>query len=695
VWRLERAERAAVLIDAASYYGALREALIKARSSVFIVGWDLDSRTRLVGESGRPVDGYPDTLASFLSALVCERPRLVVHLLVWDHSMLYALEREPFATVSLGWRTPSRIRYCLDDDLPVGASHHQKLVVVDDAVAFCGGLDLTIRRWDTPDHRLDDPRRVDPSGARYQPFHDVQAVVDGKAAAALAELVRERWVRAACTAAAPIKPTGDPWPGRVVPDFTGVEVGIARTLPITEESDEVREIERLFFDAIDNARRAIYIENQFLTATRIAERLAKRMREQPALEVVLVAPKVHHSWLESQVMRTGRLRFMQVLQAAGILDRVALLSPRVSNGTFDADIMVHSKLMIVDDILLHVGSANLNNRSIGLDTECNLAIEAVTREQRRSVEGIRDRLLGHHCGVGAQEVADSLASTRSLLKTALSLRGRGHHLEPIDEGGIAAPAQSVLTSLADPERPVPAPAFLQSVVGRHPQPGPLRRAARIVGLGVLVAVLMLLWQLTPLSELAQPEVVRQWLSWIAHAPGAPVIVVGVFVAGGLVAFPVLLLIAATAAAFGPWLGLAYASAGALASAIVAYGVGAAIGRNTLENVFGPRLNRIRRAVVKRGMLAVAAIRLVPIAPFTVVNMAAGACNIRFSDYVLGTILGMIPGITMMSLLGYQVWSIVTNPTSANVLTFLAAVAGWIALTLAGQGMILRWRRREI
>ena len=177
IWRLERAERMAVLIDAAPYFGALRQTLIKARSSVFIIGWDLDSRTRLVDETGRPSDNYPETFVHFLTALLEERPELLVRLLVWDSSVLYAFEREAFPSLSLGLRTPPGIRYCLDDYLPAGASHHQKIVVVDDAVAFCGGLDITIRRWDTPEHRPGDPLRVDPSGSSYRPFHDLQAVV--------------------------------------------------------------------------------------------------------------------------------------------------------------------------------------------------------------------------------------------------------------------------------------------------------------------------------------------------------------------------------------------------------------------------------------------------------------------------------------------------------------------------------------
>ena len=206
-WRLEKAERAAVLIDAAAYYGALRQALARARRSVVIIGWDIDSRTRLVGLTGKPDDGGADLLGAFLTELVTQRPELRIHLLLWDYSIVYALEREAFPSVTLDWTTPEQISVCLDDELPLGASHHQKLVVIDDAVAFCGGLDLTIRRWDTSEHTVDNPNRVDPDGVGYRPFHDMQMMVDGAAAAALAELARDRWRAAACES---LKPAARP-----------------------------------------------------------------------------------------------------------------------------------------------------------------------------------------------------------------------------------------------------------------------------------------------------------------------------------------------------------------------------------------------------------------------------------------------------------------------------------------------------
>lgn len=694
IWRLERAGRAALLIDGASYFGALREALLKARSTVFIIGWDLDSRTRLVDESGHANDGYPEGFADFLTVLVNERPQLTVHLLVWDYSVLYALEREPFPTISLGWRTPRRIRFCLDEDLPAGAAHHQKIVVVDDAVAFCGGLDITIRRWDTAEHRLDDARRVDPAGVPYRPFHDVQAVVDGAASRALAELARERWMRGACERTPPVRPTGDPWPSRVKPDFGEIDVGIARTLPASEETQEVREVEALFFDAIDRASRTIYIENQFLTADRLAHHLAKRMQQQPELEVLLVAPKAHDSWLEAHIMRAGRVRFMEIIKAARVADRAALLCPYVSAGDHSIDVMVHSKVMVVDDVLLRVGSANLNNRSIGFDTECDLAIEAKTHEERRTVAHMRNRLLGHHCGVSPVEVAAALVRTRSLIESARTLTGNGHSLQPVDDSGVEPSSMPALQSLADPERPIPPPTFLQTFVGKRPRARRLGRLANVIGTGVLILGLILAWRFTPLSALAHPDSIRQWLVDIAEIPAAPLIVLATFVLGGLVVFPVMLLIAATAAAFGPWLGFVLAGMGAIASAVITYGIGAAIGRDAVETVMGPRLHRVRRSIRERGVLAVAAIRLVPIAPFTLVNLIAGASKIRFTDYVLGTVIGMAPGLVLMSALGHRIWSIISEPTLTNIVLFVLAVLAWLVVSIGAQALMLHWRRRS-
>jgi phosphatidylserine/phosphatidylglycerophosphate/cardiolipin synthase-like enzyme/uncharacterized membrane protein YdjX (TVP38/TMEM64 family) len=691
VWRRELAQRAALLSDAGQYFGALRKAFIKAQSSIFIIGWDIDSRTRLVGEDCTSDDEYPEGLIDLLSALVKERPKLAVHLLVWDYSLLYAVERELFPHLSIHWRTPRRVRYCLDDDLPLGASHHQKIVTIDDTVAFCGGLDLTMRRWDTRQHQFHEPGRVDVAGVPYPPFHDVQAVVDGTAALALAELARERWRRGACERAPALRPAGDPWPDGVAPDLTAIDVGIARTFPETENEKEIREVEALHFDMIDSAERTIYIENQYLTSLRFAEHVARRLKARSELEMLVVTPKAAHSWLEERTMQGGLARCMRLFQSACAGGRVGLFYPEVECDGNTADTMVHSKVMVVDDRLLRVGSANLNNRSLGLDSECDLAFEASTDTHRQAIVRMRDSLIGHFCGVTQEAFAASLAKRGSLIEAASSVSNNGHRLKPIESAGTFYEARSKLEQFADAERPVPPPEFLKMFVGERPRARRIGRVAKVVGFGLLIVLLILLWRFTPLAAMTHPTTIRDWFASFANTPMAPAIVLGVFIVAGLLAFPVTVLIAATAATFGPWLGFVYAAAGALASAIVAYGVGALAGREALEDVLGPRLNRVRRTITRRGMLAVAAIRMVPVAPFTLINLVAGASKIPLLDYVLGTVFGMLPGLVVISLLGSQIVNILTEPTLANILLLVLAVAAWIGVSLGAQALVTRVR----
>src|SRR3546814_16316623 len=107
----------------------------------------------------------------------------------------------------------------------------------------------------------------------------------------------------------------------------------------------------------------------------------------------MVAPNVHHTWLEERAMNAGRRRFMDRLAAAGVADRVKLVSPVVPDDTSGEGVMVHAKVMIVDDRLLRVGSANLKHRSMGTDTECDLAPAASDATERQAIVHLCHRLL--------------------------------------------------------------------------------------------------------------------------------------------------------------------------------------------------------------------------------------------------------------------------------------------------------------
>jgi uncharacterized membrane protein YdjX (TVP38/TMEM64 family) len=249
-----------------------------------------------------------------------------------------------------------------------------------------------------------------------------------------------------------------------------------------------------------------------------------------------------------------------------------------------------------------------------------------------------------------------------------------------------------IESVADPEQPIRADAFFEAVFGNgHRRRGPVLKVALAA---LLIVGLALAWRYTPLADLAQPETIRSSLAAFAQSPWAPVLAVATFVAAGFVAFPVTILIAATAAAFGPLPGLLYSTVGVLVSAVITYLVGARLGKEALHNVLGPRLNRIRRKIARRGILAIATIRLVPLAPFTVVNLVAGASAIRPIDFLAGTVLGMLPGLVVLSVLGHQVMRILSHPTVADVAMLVAAVATWIAVSVGLQVVVSkRWSER--
>jgi len=139
---IRHADRFAMLVDGDAYFATLRAALRRARHTVFIVGWDVDSRMHL-SPTGAD-DGLPDTLAAFLHALAAARHNLRIYVLAWDFAMIYALERDWPPVYRAAWRAHRGIRFRLDDTHPRGASHHQKLLAIDDRLAFVGALDADV-----------------------------------------------------------------------------------------------------------------------------------------------------------------------------------------------------------------------------------------------------------------------------------------------------------------------------------------------------------------------------------------------------------------------------------------------------------------------------------------------------------------------------------------------------------------------
>jgi phospholipase D1/2 len=451
-WRIEPAGRSALIVDAADYYRHAREAMLKATSQILLIGWDVDTRVTLAREKGPT--GAPLVLGPLLTWLSKRRPGLDIKILAWDEGMLSVPGRGTTAFRLLRWGLDNQISFKWDSSHPLNASHHQKILVVDDAIAFCGGIDITGDRWDTRHHRDEEPGRRRPFTRRaYEPWHDATMAVDGAAAMALGDLGRIRW-ELATGHRLPVPPRQeeDHWPEDLEPCFRNADIAIARTRGKEGEVDEIREIETLFVDMIRAARKFVYVETQYFASRVVAEAIGERLVEDDGPEFVILNPRTAWGWLDEAVMDPARYLLMKALDEKDIFDRFRIYSPITEKG---ADIYVHAKVMIVDDEMLRVGSANMNNRSMGLDSECDLVLHGEGRSDIcNKIAELRSDLLAEHLGVEPEAVTRTYEETGSILETIERLRGEGRTLVRFQpEEPRKLEAAMAKNEILDPEKP--------------------------------------------------------------------------------------------------------------------------------------------------------------------------------------------------------------------------------------------------
>ncbi len=816
--RTARCDRFAPLIDAEEYFAAVRRSLLRARREVWILGWEIHSEIDLLrgeaaeraAEAGEP----PVRLADLLLHVVTERPDLHVRLLIWEGASLFAAERQHLPRMKRPWSDHPRIELVWDKGAPRLASRHQKIVTIDDRVAFVGGIDLTHGRWDTREHRLRDDRRRAPGliPRTGDPYHDLMSMVSGRAARMLADIARDRWRRAtgeelapprlgprdadatASGEAGPAASAGDepgpcdsartaerhaeadadaredaeangdpdasgdadadadagagaeanegaradvpedaaanapdsadadededPWPDEVTPLFGARphELAIALTEPETDPSGGLREVEATFLAQIARARRLIFIETQYLTASVIADALAERLAEPDGPEVVIILPWGCPQMIQAMAHDPHRDRILDRLRDA---DRGARLGVYwiTRDGPEPADphaasVYVHAKLLVIDDELLRIGSANLNRRSMGLETECDVFVGAADEDERRAIAGFRHRLLAGLLDVETSDVAQAEDERDGVVAAIDRLRGGRRTLVPFRHRAPERIAAAALPlELADPEHPLSIE-DVQEVMGTvrshrrvrtwirrrwNGLVGGFRRAPGRIAAGLLVVVAVLLILFTPLGGTGPDEAIG-WLRTLAAGPtGLAGVLVG-FVALATVGAPVTVLLVALGVVRGGALGVGLGVAGVLAAA--------ALGRAIGGLAPGPRdashpessectsaLRRVAEHVKRRGTLSVALIRNLPVAPFAVVNLACGVARVPWSAYLLGTVLGMLPGVVLLVLLGRGIAELLSDPQPRHLLVVGAVVAGIVGLTVLADRMRAAWIAR--
>ncbi|MGE5524551.1 MAG: VTT domain-containing protein [Rhodospirillaceae bacterium] len=681
--------RVALLVDAEDYYSAFMRAALRAHHSIVILAWDFDSRARLRWDDA---EGPPPLLGDFLNFLVKRRRALEVYILNWDYPMVYGTDREFPPIYGLGsWTPRRRVHFEYDNTQPIGGSHHQKIVVIDDAMAFSGGLDLTGRRWDTCEHKAHDPRRV--VGQKpYPPFHDIMIAVDGDAARALGKIARERWERATVKAISPAARGSDPWPDDLEVQVRNAPTAISCTFPDIEPHHGAQEIEALYLDMIARARRSIYIENQYFTADKIGNALAARLAEPDGPEIVVVSRLLSHGWLEEHTMHVLRTELVRRLRDADKYGRFEIYYPHVPGLEQGTCVDVHSKMMIVDDEWLRIGSANLCNRSMGLDTECDVTLEARGDPAiARAIVGFRNRLLAEHLDVEAARVEAEVSRSGALIKAINALHSDGRTLRRLD--GMPEWPDAVITAaqVADPEKPVSLDQLVEEFSPEmdREQRGPAW--GKLAAIALAIVALTALWRYTPLAEVITADRIAAWADEFGRVPWAPLVVMAAYTPASIVMFPRPLITLFAVIAFGPWLGWVTAMSGILLAALAVYWVGRMMRRGTVRRLAGHSVNRISEVLRRRGLVAMTALRLVPIAPFSVESLVAGALRLRARDLLGGTFLGMLPGTLAATVFGDQLHAALNDPESVNYWL----IAGVVLVFAIGMLAVRRWFKRQI
>jgi phospholipase D1/2 len=702
-WRVEHARQAAFIVDGEDYFRAFVESARKAKRSILISGWDFHSRTRLVCRG--PNDCELE-LGEFLNDLVRRNRHLHIHVLIWDYPVIFGLDREWGPFYGLGWQPHRRVHFRYDNTHPTGGCHHQKIVVIDDMVAFNGGIDLTWRRWDTNEHSPNNEHRH-VKGTAYPPFHDLMMAAEGDTARALGDIIRERWRKATGetlkppsqqrrmfrrkAAAAEMKTSR--WPDTLKPNIQDIDVAVSRTEPAINGSPGVREVEALYIDMIAAAKRSIYIENQYFTADKVGDALAARLEEPDGPEIVVVLRELSHGWLEELTMQTLRTRLIAKLRAADKHNRFRVFYPFIAGLKQGTCIDVHSKMIVIDDDIVRIGSANLANRSMGLDTECDLTIEAHGRhEVQDQIRAFRSLLLAEHLGYHAWQVNEAVARAANLRDAIDHLQREDRTLKPITELPNISEALLNVVSVADPEKPVGLSDLAQIFSSGGDESSEAANDSEPLGargpswgkLAVIVLVLMgltALWQFTPLAQFLDGNRITTWAREFGRQWWVPVLTVLAFTPASYVMFPRPLITLFAVIAYGPVWGFVIAMTGIQVAAWSSYVAGRRLDPGTIRRLAGAKLNRILQVLRRRGLVAMTALRLVPLAPFAVEGFVAGAIRMRLWEFLLGTAIGILPGTLTSTVFGDQLQAWLDDPARINYwliafVLFLLGGATW-------------------
>ena len=305
----------------------------------------------------------------------------------------------------------------------------------------------------------------------------------------------------------------------------------------------------------------------------------------------------------------------------------------------------------------------------------------------------RARLLAEHLGLSVDAAAESIAH-QGLIRTIDQHALEARALRVVSYEDPGEPPSPTTMAFADPERPVSPSSVLHTLASDELQQrarSPYLRLAALLAVLVGVAVV---WRLTPLAQLLDVDPITAWArSWRAR-PGSPLFAIVVFALAAQFLVPVNLLIIVIVLVYGPLLGSVLAIAGACSAAAVAYSLGGFLGGDLVRRLAGPRVIALKRRLASSGFLPVLVVRVLPVAPAQVVSMVAGAWRYRFRYFILATLVGTLPGVFALSILGDRLRALVQQPSPETLLLLVGFALLMVALLLWLRSFLHRRGKRE-
>jgi phospholipase D1/2 len=674
VWKRKKAKNVSFLVDASTYFDALAETLQKAEKTIFILAWDVNSQVELRKDSA---PGKNIKLGSLIHQLVSEKPNLHVYILCWNFPLAFSPNRETPLSLVSGWETHERITIVYDDFHPVGACHHQKVVVIDDAIAFSGGIDISQGRWDTSEHLAADPRRTDSAGTSYSPFHDVQSMVDGEVAAALGDLFRERWNRATDHSIPKIDIPVLGFPEKIPIDLNDIDVGISRTYPHFGGYELQNEIEKITLASLKQAQNLIYIENQFLTAKKIVAQLRSILVKKEGPDVIIVLPLRAASIIEEIATNALQNRLIKKLKAVDYYQRLGVFYPAIPgepNG-----VLVHSKVTIIDDDFVKIGSANFNNRSMGVDTECDLSFEASNHSHRKSISSLREKLVCEHLGLSREELHSAISEQGSLLKAIYSRFDKLRTLRPQKLHTPFFLRWLVLGVKAyDPSAPLAREQLVSDFLKTE-----RRRTSRLSLLGVFSAFFVILclsavWYWVPLEEFRYFVSIK-----LGDLKTSSALVLGC----SLVLMPPTLLVLGTYTFLGPKLGFLVGWIFIVIIAFVQYCIGILLPHRIIKKLALWGTFTLGQQLVRLRALPDFILRLLPAAPMPVLSLISGTVRMPLVGFFFITVFGALPLLISLGAveLFFEILSDIAGAKATSLFLFICAIIFLILVLLHPKG----------